>query len=74
MVLTLTYLYATADDEKKNIITEFIETNSFINEWNIDAILEYDTNSKIIDSDKWSYSNGVEAMDSIISSFKSICQ
>ena len=76
MVSALTYLYASADIKQREIITKFIEDNYFYSKWNLDTILEFDTDTKVIDGCEYTldYTNGVEAIESIIKNFRSICK
>ena len=76
MVSALTYLYASADTQQRNIITRFIEDYYCYSELNIDKILEFDSHTKVIDGCEYTlgYSNGVEAIKSIINNFRSICK
>lgn len=76
MVSTLTFVYANSDAEKKRQIEQFIDDFSYYSNWNIDTILSFETNRKIVDGSDYQidYPNGEKAIESIIEQFKNICK
>jgi len=76
MFLTLTYIYAGANSELKKEIENFIQDNYYYSKWSIDEILEFDSDTHIVDGSEYSlgYSNGIEAISCIIDKFEDLCK
>ena len=76
MVSTLTFIYASANVEKRTKIEEFIKDNYLYSDWSIETILGFNSNTKNIGN--WRYSidcsNGREAIESLICKFNDICK
>lgn len=74
MFSALSYIYATAGNEKRNIIEKFISDVMFYSEMSIDYLLSFDTSEKTegISTIDIGFENGEIALEKIISDFESI--
>lgn len=72
----LAYLYATADDAKKNSIEIFISNYSFYLELSIDELLSFESSSKEINgiTMELEFDNGRLAIEKIITDFATLCK
>jgi hypothetical protein len=72
----LAYLYATADDTKKNNIERFISDYSFYLKLSIDELLSFESSSKEINgiTMELEFDNGKLAIEKIISDFGTLCK
>lgn len=72
----LGYLYATANDDKKQEIGNFISDFGFYLNLGLGTLLEFTANEKVIDGCTYTldYENGEKAIDAMISAFSKICK
>lgn len=72
----LGYLYATANDDKKQEISNFISDFSFYLNLGLRTLLEFTANEKVIDGCSYTldYENGEKAIDAMISAFSKVCE
>lgn len=72
----LGYLYATANEDKKQEIANFISDFGFYLNFGLKTLLEFTTNEKVIDGCTYTlgYENGEKAIDAMISAFSNVCK
>lgn len=76
MLSGLGYLYANSDSEKKKLIENFIEKNSFYSKMSVDELLSFVNRVNVIDGIEIDigFENGVKAIEYIVEEFEAICK
>lgn len=75
MMSTLIFLYGRNKDNCINDVSNFFKTYNYYGEWNIDELLSFESNNKVINGTQYgiNYANGEEALESIIDAFAELC-
>lgn len=76
IMATLTYVYRTANEEKRRKIEELITDVDFHFQFDFDTLLSFETSKKEIDGSTYelSYQNGADAIQDIKNRFREICK
>ncbi len=73
---TCMYIYANADEDKKQNIEKFLEDSYFYFQFDLDTLLSFETNEKEIEGGMYTleYDNGEEAIEALEKEFRNICK
>lgn len=73
LYIGLAYIYAT-NPSKHGEIENFIQDNSFFDDWSIDTLLSFDSQTKTIDGCEYSLSeeNGLKQLECIVEKYRTI--
>ena len=70
------YIYANADEDKKQNIEKFLEDSYFYFQFDLDTLLSFETKEKEIEGGMYTleYDNGEEAIEALEKEFRNICK
>ncbi|MBE5992684.1 MAG: hypothetical protein E7247_09870 [Paenibacillaceae bacterium] len=76
VVATCMYIYANADEEKKEEIKKFLDDARFHFQFDFDTLLSFETNEKEINDGTYtlSYDNGEATIEALEEKFRNICK